>query len=450
MYTEIIIILAAVLVSSVIIAVVVISCQKKLGALRDEVTKQQTLLSVAEARSSELSEEKERLQQQISTLQTDLTNKTAGLNTARSLLEERTEQAKKDAADQQEKFRTELQLAREKMRTQFEEEMRLRTEQFKKANAEQMETVVAPLQKELNTLRELVSTSKEAQEKNTATLYESIKAVVEHDKQRDKTTQDLAEALKNRGKVQGDWGEQVLTNILQESGLREGVEYFFQKNIKNTEGEDLRPDVIVRAADGTNIIIDSKVSLTAYTEYVGAENDILREKACKENYDSIWKHVKELASKNYKKEVNNAIPVVMMFIPNEGSYILAMNKDPQLGSKAFKEGILIINPTNLMLVLQLVLITWHNTRQEENNQAIVRLAEDIFDKYRTFTESYVRLGNSITSSEKVYQEGLRQLSEGKGNLSNRIQSLLNYGVVPRNRNLPPSVLPTGNDHEDTD
>ena len=192
-----------------------------------------------------------------------------------------TEQALKDAKEQSQKeveakqriFQTELQLARETMRSQFEKEMLQRTEQLKQTNAENMQQVVAPLKRELDLLRELMAQSKESSDKNTASLAQSIKTIIEHDQQRDKTTQTLANALKNRGKVQGDWGEQVLTNILRDSGLREGQEFFVQDNVKDDEGKNLRPDVVVHGADGSRIIIDSKVSLTAYSDYVGAEND---------------------------------------------------------------------------------------------------------------------------------------------------------------------------------
>ncbi|MCQ2369103.1 MAG: DNA recombination protein RmuC [Paludibacteraceae bacterium] len=353
------------------------------------------------------------------------------LNAEKAELNTQLESGKVAIQAKEELFKSELTLAKEQMKSQFEQELKVRTEQFKQANAEQMNHVVQPLQKELGELRELVNKTKENQDKSTAALHESIRTVFEHDQQRDKTTKDLAEALKNRGKVQGDWGEQVLTNILSDSGLREGIEYFFQKSVKGEDGQDLRPDVIVRAADGTSIIIDSKVSLTAYTDYVGAESEEERKQAVKDNYDSLWKHVTELSGKDYRKEIDNAIPIVLMFVPNEGSYILAMNKDPQLGTKAYKKGVLIINPTNLMLVLELILKTWQNTRQEENYTAILKAAEGVYEKYVGFAENYVKLGEKLEAGRKAYEEGLGQLKDGKGNLSNRVQSLLSLGVTSK-------------------
>lgn len=380
-----------------------------------------------------LREEKEAVLRQEATTAAHLLN-------AQQTLKNAEERWLKEAEERKQTFHTELSLARESMRAQFEKEMLERTEQLKQTNKEHMQQVVDPLKRELDLLRELVAKSKESSDKNTASLAQSIRTIIEHDQERDKTTQTLANALKNRGKVQGDWGEQVLTNILQDSGLRPGEEYFVQDNVKNEEGKNLRPDVIVKGADGTRIIIDSKVSLTAYTDYVGAENDEQRKVAIKANHESIWKHVEELSKKNYAKLVENAVPIVLMFVPNEGSYILAMNHDPHLGAKAYQKGVLIINPTNLMVVLQLIFLTWQNTRQEKHYEAIRKAAAGIYEKYSTFAEGYVTLGNQINILRNTYEKGVGQLREGRGNLSSRMEALLQYGVTT-NKRLPAEMTP---------
>ena len=400
------------------------------------VSKQEmgTIITETKAERDVLKQEKEKVQEENSQLR-------AALETTQKLLETSKAQAEKDEKSREEKFHTELNLAREQMRAQFEKEMKERSDTLKqeaqermdslrRANSEQMETIVGPLKKELEQLRQLVDKSHEVQTRNTSSLEASIKAVFEHDKERDKTTQNLAEALKNRGKVQGDWGEMVLENILRDSGLREGEEYVKQQNVKTEDGANERPDIIVNGADGSRVIIDSKVSLTAYTDYVGAETEEERTTAVKANYDSIWKHVCELADMKYHKDVEKAMPIVLMFIPNEGSYILAMNKDPQLGTKAYKKGVLIINPTNLMVVLRLMFLTWQNTRQEKNNREILAAAGKIYEKYTTFADSYVTLGNQLSTARNTYDKGMGQLREGRGNLSKQLQDLLKYGVTP--------------------
>lgn len=402
--------------------------------------------------AEEYKAEKGRLEARQGALIEENTQLKADLETTRGLLDAMRSQAKKDEVERQEKFQTELNLAREQMRAQFEREMADRSEILKREAAESMERlkreaaermealkqtntqqiglIVDPLKKQLEELHRLVDDNKLEQSKNTSALTASIKAVFEHDKERDKTTQSLAAALKNRGKVQGDWGEQVLENILRDSGLRKGEEYFVQENVKTDTGANIRPDVIVKGANGSRIVIDSKVSLTAYTDYVGAETDAEREAAIKANYDSIWQHVVELSDMKYDKEVDRAIPMVLMFVPNEGSYILAMNRDPQLGSKAYQKGVLIINPTNLMVVLRLMFLTWQNTRQERNNREILKAASDMYDKYCTFVEEYVKLGNQLNTARTTYDKGLGQLREGRGNLSKRLENLRQYGVTP--------------------
>lgn len=394
-----------------------------------------------EKRIDEIKTERDGVISDKELLQTTHTNTVARLTATQKLLEETRIQAQKDEQKREEAFNKTLELTKEQMRAQFEKEMAERTEALKKEakermddltkkNSEQMELIVGPLKKELELLRQLVDKSHEEQTKNTTSLEASIKAVFEHDKERDKTTQNLAEALKNRGKVQGDWGEMVLENILRDSGLREGTEYVKQYNVKSQDGANERPDIIVNGADGSRIIVDSKVSLTAYTDYVGAETDEERNTAVKANYDSIWKHVCELADMSYHKDVEKAMPIVLMFVPNEGSYILAMNKDPQLGTKAYKKGVLIINPTNLMVVLRLMFLTWQNTRQEKNNRDILLAAGKIYEKYTTFAEGYVTLGNQLNTARNTYDKGMGQLREGRGNLSKQLQELLKYGVTP--------------------
>ena len=397
-------------------------------------------LTMLENEINKLQKEKDILTRQEATT-------AAQLCAAEQALADNKEQAQRERETQQKLLESQLQHVRESMRAQFEKEMLERSEQLKKANTEHMQQVVAPLKRELDLLREAMAQSKESSDKNTASLEQSIRNIIEHDQARDKTTQTLANALKNRGKVQGDWGEQVLTNILRDSGLREGEEYLVQDNLKDEEGKNLRPDVVVKGADGTRIIIDSKVSLTAYSDYVGAEDDEQRKAAIKANHESIWKHVEELAKKNYAKLVDKAAPIVLMFVPNEGSYILAMNHDQNLGTKAYQKGVLIINPTNLMVVLRLILLTWQNTRQEKHYEAIRKAAAGIYEKYVTFAESYVKLGNQINTLRGTYETGVSQLREGRGNLSSKLESLLQYGVTPTKR-LPADMTPVLGEEED--
>ena len=319
------------------------------------------------------------------------------------------------------------------MKSQFEAVstrlLRERSEEFKGENRENMEMVTKPLLQELNNMREMLGRTKEGNDKNIAELNGAIKTMVEQSRKLGLNAENLADALKNRGKVQGDWGEVVLSNILNDSGLRENMEYFIQKSYTDEMGHELRPDVVVKCSDGSNVIVDSKVSLTAYTDYVSAENDEARELACKENLASIVKHVDELAAKNYPKVVPHAVPYVLMFVPNECSYILAINKDPAIAQKAYRKGVLIINPTNLMLALNLILLTWQNTRQEENCINIIKTAEGLYEKFCGFTDNFVKVGRQLNTVQTAYADALGQLKDGKGNILSRFETMKQLGIT---------------------
>lgn len=332
-------------------------------------------------------------------------------------------------ADTERLFARQLEAMETQFRAVSEKLLKERSDEFKGANKEQMEAITKPLLQELDNMRKQMTETKEGSDKNSAALGEALTRMMEQSVKLGKDAENLADALKNRGKVQGDWGEQILTNILQDSNLREGEEFFTQKSYTGKDGKEYRPDVVVKTADESMVIVDSKVSLTAYANYVAAENEVAREQACKENYASVWSHVEELAEKNYPKHVPNALPYVLMFVPNEGSYILAMNHDPQIGIKAYKKGVLIVNSTNLMLALSLILFTWKNTRQEENCARIIKAAEDLYEKFCTFSETFVDLGRQLGTASKTYEKAKGQVNAGPGNIISRFENMQKLGLA---------------------
>lgn len=393
----------------------------------------------AAQRANELNEENSRLQADLQGAKERLEAQLAHEQQEAENRDQREERAKKDREAQ---FAEQINLLKSTFEATSQKLLKERSDDLKGVNKEQMDNITKPFFKEMEELRKMIGESKNGTDKTITELGATIKTVMERSEQMSKDTQNLAEALKNRGKVQGDWGEQVLENILHDSGLRENEEYTAQYNTKDDERKDKRPDIVVHCADGTQVIIDSKVSLTAYTDYIGAENEEERKAAIKANHESIWNHVKELAEKDYSKLVPGSMPVVLMFVPNEGSYILALNHDPQIGQKAFNKGVLIINPTNLMLALKLILQTWRNTRQEESCQKIIDAAKKIYEKYCSFTDSMNEVGEQLSRAQKSYDKAVGQMKEGRGNLSGCINGLIELGVQsPKKINdkmLPPS------------
>ena len=249
----------------------------------------------------------------------------------------------------------------------------------------------------------------------------------------------LTRALKGCGKIQGDWGEQILENILQNSGLRKDEEYRIQHNVRTNEGQNLRPDVEILCPGNRLIIIDSKTSLTAYANYVSAETYEAREIAAKENVASLRRHVDELAAKRYDKHIKEALDYVLMFIPNEGSYILALQTDKLLADYAFKKNIILINPTNLMLTLRLIYNLWQSERQNKNIEEVVRQSALLYDKFVGYVDTLKSVGKNLESAQQSYERALRQLHEGQGNVVHRLETLKQLGITP-SKQIPKDLI----------
>ncbi|MCQ2347096.1 MAG: DNA recombination protein RmuC [Paludibacteraceae bacterium] len=302
-------------------------------------------------------------------------------------------------------------------------------EELKKTNKESVEKLIAPLNQQMESMNKLMADTRSANEKSTSSLEGTIKQMVLQTEKVGLQADNLAEAMKNKGKVHGDWGEQVLDDILEGSGLREGIEFTKQEVITIGNRESYRPDFIINTPEGGRIIVDSKVSLTAYTDAIGAETKEEYEQLVKKNYDSVWAHVTELAKKEYPKYVQGAMNYVLMFMPNEGAYVMAMNYNRSLAQEAYRKGIIILNPTNLMLTLNLVLQSWNGTRQQDNCQKILDEANGMYDKVIGLVDTGVTLSNQITTVASTCKKLTGQLSDGQGNLLKRVEKLRSLGIT---------------------
>ncbi|MBQ0057477.1 MAG: DNA recombination protein RmuC [Bacteroidales bacterium] len=333
---------------------------------------------------------------------------------------------------EQDKIREKEQIMamRNEIELQTKKLLEQRQAELEQGNRTQLNQILSPFNEKLREMREAFIASTAKSHENSASFNNALEMMMRQSQQLGHDAQQLAEALKNKGKVQGDWGEQILANILENSGLRPGIEYEMQDNVKDGEGNNLRPDVIVNCSDGRRVIIDSKVSLSGFTHYVNATSDEERAAAERENLTSVKNHIRELVEKNYTKLVPGAVPTVLMFIPNEGSYILALQSDHNIASDAFqRHNILIINPTNLMLALQLILLLWQFERKEENDRRIVDAATSMYEKFCTFAETFQRMGDQLQTASRTYDTARGQLCDGRGNLLRQIDALQNLGVT---------------------
>ena len=313
-------------------------------------------------------------------------------------------------------------------------------------NRLQMDELLKPIKEQFADFKKSVEESKTQNEVNKKELQSTFEATMKLFQQeqqqavsslKEQTSKigsdaaNLTKALKGDSKMQGDWGEMVLETILENSGLRKDEEFFIQENTKDENGKNFRPDVIVRFPEGRSVVIDSKVSLTAYTDALAAGNDEERERLMKAHALSVRKHIDELAEKDYSKLVDDAIGFVLMFIPNETSYIAAMKQQPDLSRYAYQKKIIIISPSNLLMALQLAYNLWQYDRQNKNVEKIVKSAADLYDKVATFEDTFLGIGDLITRLSGTFDKARKQLYDGSGNVMRRVESLKGMGVTPK-------------------
>ena len=313
-------------------------------------------------------------------------------------------------------------------------------------NRLQMDELLKPIKEQFADFKKSVEESKTQNEVNKKELQNTFEATMKLFQQEQQQTvlnlkeqtekigsdaANLTKALKGDSKMQGDWGEMVLETILENSGLRKDEEFFIQENTKDEEGKNYRPDVIVRFPEGRSVVIDSKVSLTAYSDALAAEDEAEQERLMKAHALSVRKHIDELAAKDYSKLVDDAIGFVLMFIPNETSYIAAMKQQPDLSRYAYQKKIIIISPSNLLMALQLAYNLWQYDRQNKNVEKIVKTAADLYDKVAGFEDTFTGIGDLITRLSGTFDKARKQLYDGSGNVMRRVESLKGLGVTPK-------------------
>ncbi|MDN4501331.1 DNA recombination protein RmuC [Alteromonadaceae bacterium BrNp21-10] len=326
-----------------------------------------------------------------------------------------------------------LQEAENRLKEQFEnlanKIFEQKTEKFASANKQGLDALLAPLKDQIEGFKKQVTDQyvKEGQER--ASLKTEIHGLKELNQLMTAEASALTKALKGDNKQQGNWGEMVLEQILSESGLRSGHEYHTQEQYRNEAGKAFKPDVIVHLPDQKDIIIDSKVSLSAYERYFNEQDESLRQQHLNDHILSLRTHIKELGKKDYQKlEGVKTLDYVLLFIPIEPAFLLALDKAPDLMKLALDNNIMVVSPTNLLVALRTINNIWRYEHQNQNAQEIAKRAAALYDKFVGFTVDLEGLGVSLQTVHKKYDAAINKLSTGKGNLVRRVEEFKSLGV----------------------
>ena len=301
----------------------------------------------------------------------------------------------------------------------------------KKSNLN-LNQVLTSFKDQLNAFGKRVDDIYNEETKQRTSLLVEIKNLKELNNQISSDAINLTKALKGQNKTQGDWGEMILSSILEQSGLREGKEYTVQGSFSSDDGKRLRPDVIVHLPSKKDIVIDSKVSLNAYVNYCKSENENDRVSASKDLVKSIITHIKGLSTKKYEEiDGVQTLDFVLMFIPVEGAFLLATSTEDSLFKVAFENNIMIVSPSTLYVTLRTIENIWRNERQNENAQLISKKAADLYDKFAGFVADIEEIGLNINKAQKAYDSAMNKLSLGNGNLIKRAEEFTDLGVKPK-------------------
>lgn len=376
-------------------------------------------LGYAEQRQSEISQELEaykqeasRLGHEVSSLQSDLRSQEASFAEERKSLNEKLEL---------------LQQAEKKLTEQFENIANRifdsKSEQFRKTSADQLKNLLTPFREQVEGLHKDV---REAS-KERHTLGEQIKNIVSE-------TNALTNALKGDSKRQGDWGEMILEHILENSGLRKDEEYEIQPSYTDENNVRQRPDVVIHLPEQREIVIDSKVSLTAYERYANAEDATERELQLKAHLQSMRRHIDELAGKRYDHiKAIHALDYTLMWVPIEPAYFAAMQAEPGLVNLAMQKRVIPVCATTLFAVLKTIERIWQYERQNNNVQAIITRASSLYDKFVNFTDAMDQIGSNLDRAHKSYDDARKRLLDGPGNVVRQIEQLRDMGLTPKKR-----------------
>ncbi len=384
--------------------------------LRVHQEKNATLQQQLKDIESKLNDERQRaelLNVSLSTVRADYRN-----------LEQKLEERKQELEELQSKFTRDF----ENLANRILEE---KSKKFTDLNKTTISDLLSPLKEKIAEFQTKVEdTHKESLMRHSA-LNEQLNNLKELNQQITREASNLTKALKGDSKAQGTWGEFILESILEKSGLKKGDEYLVQESITSEDGKRLQPDVVIKLPDNKNLIIDSKVSLVAYERFVSAETDDERMLQLKLHVQSLRQHIKLLSEKNYQTLYSiGSLDFVLLFVPIEPAFSTAIQHDREIFTDAYDKNIVIVSPSTLIATLRTIASIWKQEHQNRNTLEIARQATALYEKFKGFTDDLVELGVQMQRSQKSYEEAMKKLSTGSGNLVKRVEDFKKLGIKP--------------------
>ncbi|MXV37845.1 DNA recombination protein RmuC [Flavobacteriaceae bacterium Ap0902] len=347
--------------------------------------------------------------------------------------------------------RLKIEALNEKFKKEFEnlanKILEEKSHRFAIQNKENLDLILKPFQDKINEFKQTVHETYEKENKQRFSLGEKVKELAALNQQISEDAKKLTKALKSESKTQGNWGEMILENILEKSGLVKGREYFMEYQLKDEDnkalfsefsGKKMRPDAVVKYPDNRNVIIDSKVSLTAFLDTIDELDDEILEIKLNQHLKSIKNHINQLSQKAYD-DYSKSLDFVMMFIPSESAYIAAMQKDPNLWEYAYDKRILLLNPSNLITSLKLLADLWKRDYQNKNALEIAHRGAKLYDKFVGFISNLEEVGKQLNRAHASYEQAYKQLHTGRDNLVNQSQKLKNLGIKSK-KTISPTLI----------
>jgi DNA recombination protein RmuC len=399
-------------------------------------------VSAEESKTGMLERELTETKRELDTIRTEKENASiliSRLQAEKANVEKQIEVQRKDLAEMQEKFSKDFQILANKI---FEE----KTQNFSRQSKESLDQLLSPLKEKISTFEKKVEETNKERIRETTGLKTELKTLREMSAKMTEEAENLTKALRNDTKIQGNWGEMILENILESSGLRKEREYFVQKNFSGDEGRRLQPDVMIKLPDDKWVVIDSKVSLNAYEDFVSSEEEKDKARHLRNHLTSLKAHVKGLSSKKYHEAADGKnLDFILMFVPIEPAFLLALNEDRGLFNEAYDRGIVMVSPTTLIASLKIIATTWKHEYQNRNALEIAERGKLLLDKFIGFTEDLEKIGEQIDRTSNTYKDAMNKLKDGRGSLITQAKKLERLGVKA-SKKLSQKLL--SDEHED--